>query len=115
MRCLHPLTNEKEKSMPWAPENDPYGGYGRHPTFQGYSSVSVTPGATDLAPLAKGLRIFVPAGTSSPTVTIVPAKNDDGAPIVLNLVEGVNIETGWIVRRVTARSAAGIIIHTIAD
>jgi hypothetical protein len=101
--------------MPYAIASDPYSAHGRSPIFQGATGAAVTPGSDDLALYAKGLRIFVPAGTPSPTVTIIPAKNDDAAPIVLNLVEGVNIETGWIVRRVSARSAGGIIIHTIAD
>lgn len=80
---------------------------------QGKRIVAVTAAAAELATYAKALRVFVPTGTSSPTVTVVLVGDADGSPVQLSYPEGLTYEP-LFVRRVTA-IASGVVVHAVYD
>ncbi len=99
--------------MPYTPDSDPYRiGAGFVSPAKSMSAVTAAPG--DFAVYPKALRVFVAAGTAGPHLTVLPARNADGATVALTLSEGQTILDFVQVRAVTAITA-GVTVHRLDD
>lgn len=85
---------------------DPYSSHSATPGSFGRKSRIITPGATDLDPIAKSVVML-----ATGDITVVPVSNSDATTIAF-----VGVPAGWVcpfqVRRVTAASVS---VATIED
>jgi hypothetical protein len=100
--------------MPYVPASDPFATYARSQLTPGSRASVVTASAAEFATYPKALRIYVPAGTASPSITVLPAENVDGVTVLVPLSEGETVLDWCQVRAVTA-IAAGVSVIRIDD
>jgi hypothetical protein len=100
--------------MPYERLRDPYANHARSPLTPGRKASVVTASATDFTLYPKALRVFVPAGTAAPSITVQPSDNADGGTVQVPLGEGVTILDWCQVRAVTA-IVAGVTVIRIDD
>jgi hypothetical protein len=80
---------------------------------QGTKIAAVAASATPFAEPAKSLRVYVPTGTATPTVTVIAYGDETNTPIALTYPEGLSYEQ-LVVKAVTA-IAAGVVVHRLFD
>jgi hypothetical protein len=98
--------------MPYDRTRDPYATLSDTQLAPGRMLTTVTASPDDFQRYPKALTCWVPAGTSSPTITVLPAGNDDGATHVLDLSPGRNV-IDWVMVRAVTAITAGVTVRRI--
>jgi hypothetical protein len=100
--------------MPYVASLDPYCNVAAGVLSFGRRLSIVTPGPSDFTVYPKALTVWVPVGTSNPTITILPCGNADGATEVIDLPVGRSL-INWVQVRAVTAAAAGVIVRRIDD
>ena len=100
--------------MPYDPAKDPFATFVPSPIAPGGQMSVVTAAAEDFTRYPKALTCWVPTGTASASITVLPSKNVDGATMVISLSEGRTV-IDWVPVRAVTVIAAGVVVHRIDD